>query len=252
MNMEILLRQLDMWYTQAPGDMVIHAEQQILRQLLPRFFGYHLLQIGGPSENTLLEASPISHCVRLSPEHGSVFKGPSVQGKLQSLPFLSHSADVVIMPHILEFAQEPTQLIAEVYRVLIEGGHLVLFGFNPLSFWGLSKLFRRSQNLPWRGHFLRMGKVQHWLRKAGFSIETRDTFIFRWPVETKAGEQREQFLEGVGQLCWPSLGGIYMIVAQKTAIPLQPVKGSLFKKPVKVPNGMPEATTRVRGRHEGR
>ena len=251
-KMEILLRQLDMWYSQAPGDMVMRAERQVLKQLLPRFFGYHLIQIGGPSEGGLLAASPITHSLRLSPEHGSLFKGPSVQGKFQDLPFLSHAADVVIMPHVLEFTEEPQQLLGEVYRVLIEGGHLVLFGFNPFSMWGISKLLRGSQNLPWRGHFLRMGKVQHLLRKAGFSIETKNTYIFRWPVASKKSEQREQFLEGVGQLCWPSMGGIYLIVAQKTAIPMQPIRESLFKKPVKVTNGMPEATTRVRSHHEGR
>lgn len=252
MNMEILLRQLDMWYTQAPGDMVMHAEQQILRQLLPRFFGYHLLQIGGPSEGVLLDASPISHCVRLSPEHASLFKGPSVQGKFLHLPFQSHAADVVIMPHVLEFTEEPQQLLSEVYRVLIEGGHLVLFGFNPLSMWGISKLLRGSQNIPWRGHFRRMGKVQHWLKSAGFTIEAKNTYIFRWPVESKKSERREKFLEGVGQLCWPSMGGIYMLVAQKSAIPLHPIRESLFKKSVKVNNGMPEATTRVRNHHESR
>ena len=158
----------------------------------------------------------------------------------------------MILPHILEFVDQPQQLLTEVYRLLIEGGHLVLFGFNPWSLWGLGKMLRRSQNLPWRGHFWRMGKVQHWLHTAGFSVEAKNTYIFRWPTQSKKFEQREQFLEGVGQLCWSSMGGIYMLVAQKSAIPMQPLHEPLFKKPVKVANGMPEATTRVRNHHESR
>ena len=55
----------------------------------------------------------------------------------EELPFATHSIDLVVMPHILEFAEDPHQVLREVERVLVPEGHVVITGFNPASLWGL-------------------------------------------------------------------------------------------------------------------
>ena len=52
------------------------------------------------------------------------------------LPFASHSLDLVVLPHVLEFSTDPHQVLREVERVLIPEGQVIICGFNPTSLWG--------------------------------------------------------------------------------------------------------------------
>ena len=38
--------------------------------------------------------------------------------------------------HLLDFAESPQDILREIARVTLPMGHIVLVGFNPLSFWG--------------------------------------------------------------------------------------------------------------------
>jgi SAM-dependent methyltransferase len=59
---------------------------------------------------------------------------------LRQLPFAAHSIDLVVMAHVLEFHDDPHQILREVERVLIpEGEVLIITGFNPISIWGLRR-----------------------------------------------------------------------------------------------------------------
>ena len=46
-------------------------------------------------------------------------------------------------------------------------------------------------------------------------MESYNALFFRPPFLNAHRLQQTLFLEGVGQLCWPSYGAVYMIVAQK-------------------------------------
>ena len=50
--------------------------------------------------------------------------------RYEELPFATHSIDLVVMPHILEFTEDPHQVLREVERVLVPEGHVVITGFN--------------------------------------------------------------------------------------------------------------------------
>jgi ubiquinone/menaquinone biosynthesis C-methylase UbiE len=58
---------------------------------------------------------------------------------LRQLPFAAHSIDLVVMAHVLEFHDDPHQILREVERVLIPEGEVIIAGFNPISIWGLRR-----------------------------------------------------------------------------------------------------------------
>jgi SAM-dependent methyltransferase len=230
--MEILLRQMDLWYKGIPGHLLIETEMAELAKILPEYNGRHLLQIGGPSEFLLFHNSPIRHRVRLSPEYSPVFSGPSVQSSFYKLPFFPESIDVILLPHVLEFVTKPEAILKEVYTVLAPEGYLILLGFNPISFWGLNKWLRRHQHLPWRGHFWSLIRVKHWLIQQDFEIVDTRAILYRPPFTHKETLKKLLFLEAMGRLCWSSMGGVYIIVAKKKQFGLTPLREHLHPAPL--------------------
>ncbi len=215
-SLEIVFRQMDFWYQTILGSHLLKTELDELDRCLPKFFGRHLLQVGGPSEVLLFEKSPILYRTRLTPEYSSVFKGPTIQAELQALPLLSESIDVILLPHVLEFYAQARGLLQQLYTALIPGGHLLVLGFNPFSLWGIKKCCSHQKTLPWRGNFHSAAKIRHWLSSAGFVIEAQRDLFYRPPLNHPRALKKSLLLEPMGRLLWPSCGGSYLIIAKKS------------------------------------
>lgn len=230
--MDILLRQMDLWYQGTPGNLLIKTEMTELAKILPEYSGRHLLQLGGPSGFALFQNSPTWHRLRLSPEYSSVFSGPSVQASFYRLPFFPESIDVILLPHVLEFVSKPELLLKEVYTVLAPEGYVILLGFNPMSLWGLNKWLRRHQHLPWRGRFWSLMHIKRWLTQQDFKIVEARSILFRPPIRNKETLDKLLFLEVMGRLCWSSMGGVNIIVAKKKQYGVTPLKEHLHPAPL--------------------
>src|SRR5664279_2575234 len=115
------------WFATPLGAYVLSREQAYCDRTLADIFGYHALQIGLP-ENALLRTSRITtRCTLDLEEPAQVLADP------HWLPFSENSFDLVVLPHALEFTDEPHQLLREVYRVIRPEGQLLITGFNPFS-----------------------------------------------------------------------------------------------------------------------
>ena len=98
-------------------------------------FGFHALQIGLP-ELDGLRANRMPHrWVALDAGHAppDSTKRAAVFAHGDALPFPERSLDLVVLPHTLELARDPHRTLAEVERVLMPEGRLVILGFNPAS-----------------------------------------------------------------------------------------------------------------------
>jgi SAM-dependent methyltransferase len=236
---------MDQWFAKAPGSILIETESSLLSNLIPHLFGYYLLQLGMTSKNNWLSNCRIPQRIHLSPECPCHFVGPCVQGNFEELPFLPDSIDVALLPHVLEFAHNPQQILEEVYRVLIPEGYAVILGFHPWSLWGLAKVFVGRKKIPWVGKFYSSYRVRHWLTLQGFKVEDHETLFFRPPLTNTKWLKKLFFLEAVGQLLWPYLGGVYLIVAKKRVATLTPFRSKLLSKYVKVTHGVVQPTASV-------
>ena len=70
---------------------------------------------------------------------------PAIRSRTDSLAIASDSVDAVVLPHTLEYEPEPHEILREVGRILSAEGHLIVFGFRPLSSWGLRHLFAKRR-----------------------------------------------------------------------------------------------------------
>jgi SAM-dependent methyltransferase len=237
--------QLQQWFAKFPGSAILEAESKTLSRLLSKVFGYHLLQLGWITQHDWLKHSRISHHIYLTPIAATDFPGTYVQGSFTDLPFLPDSIDAVLLPHILEFVDNPQQVLQEVDQVLMPEGRVIILGFHPWSLFGLTRLFKNHKQLPWRGKFHSSYRVRAWLREQGYMIEEEKTLFFRPLLQNGKTLQKLLFLEAVGQLIWPYLGSVYFIVAKKRVARVIPMRSSLLAKRVRVPHGVTQPTARA-------
>lgn len=222
--------QLMRWYDSALGQRLQQSEQEVLEQVLPNLFGFHLLQVGKPMAEEMLGSSRITHRMVMGEfERESRAEnsegGGDLLGQVDMLPFASDSIDVLLLPHTLEFIDRPHDVLREVERVLIPEGHVVILGFNPWSLFGLRRLFCGWRNTsPWCGHFYSTLRIKDWLALLGFDTVLVQHYFFRPPLQNDGIMRRLSSLERGGKRFWPPFGGAYLLVAKKRVSTLTPIR----------------------------
>lgn len=202
------------WFKTPLGLAVLAREQAVLDDIVADIFGFHALQVGLPAL-PLLRASRIPH--RMTLAVNALGEAPtSVLALAHEMPFASQSLDLVVLPHVLEFAESPHAILREVDRVLVPEGRLVLTGFNPLSLWGLRQAadWTRDQH-PWDGNFISLPRAKDWLTLLGLEVSAGRLWHYGLPVQSEGWRQRFAFLEPAGDRWWGVAGGVYMLEAIK-------------------------------------
>jgi SAM-dependent methyltransferase len=230
------------WLASPAGAYALDWAQQQVDRAVADAFGYHALQLGLPqldglranrmphrwvAHDSMGEPTPIQ---MPQPSDASIttlaLDDPvALHCSFDALPFPAASIDLVLMPHTLELAADPHATLAEVERVMVPDGRLVLLGFNPMSLWGL----RQRSGLGWRlgrvdgdpaaqgyaADYLGYRRVRDWLRLLSFEIDAGRFGLWRPPLSTERALQRMAWMDRMGAHWWPVLGGAYAIEAIK-------------------------------------
>ncbi len=198
------------WFGTPLGQYLLEKERAYLDDVTPDIFGFHALQLGMPGVD-LLRESRIAHRMRVcASEH------PDIYAKCHELPFATQSIDLVILPHVLEFAEEPHAILREVDRVMMPEGRLVIVGFNPWSLWGLRSTLGPARNdYPWNGHFVSLLRVKDWLALLGFDVSAGRLTGYAPPFDSERMRRRFAFMEPAGDRWWAVGGAVYMLQAIK-------------------------------------
>ncbi len=209
------------WGASAAGRRFLLAERDVYDRVLPKLYGYQLVQVGEPGvEGLMRAATTLRRCI-VDPV-GNTQPGEWCQALPEQLPIASDCIDVVAMPHILEFCADPHQALREADRILVPEGQLLLSAFNPISLWGMRRLVQRRAPAPWNGHLLGHRRCGDWLRLLGFEIRQLHYYFpigasLRLPSVTEAGG-------GPLERCLATLSGGYLLVARKKVSTLTPIR----------------------------
>lgn len=215
--------QLSEFLRSPAGSYVLDWEQEQLNAAVADIFGYHALQLGLPELDTLQEnRMPLRFCAATRSYAQPVEQGGharvAIISRYEELPFATHSIDLVVMPHILEFAADPHQVLREVERVLVPEGRVIITGFNPASLWGMRQSVTRigaSPFLPREGRFLSLPRIKDWLKLLSFDVERGRFGCYLPPLRQAKWLARWRFMEHAGDRWWPVLGAVYLMTAVK-------------------------------------
>jgi len=234
---------MSQWYETPLGERLLKAELSLLDRCLPRRFGYHLLQIGC-ANLPMYDSNPVGH--KFSITHNNNLHGHGLAAKGEAIPLANESVDIVLLHHALDYSSYQHQLLREVSRVLIAGGHIVIVGFNPFSSWGIRTRFPGNKKHPWQGKLLSTVRISDWLKLLDFQIEQIRYGAYSLPINSPGAIKYSSLLDKLAsRLNWPT-GGVYMISARKQALPLTPIQTS-WREFASANVGMPiaENITRV-------
>ena len=210
------------WLQSPPGRYVLRWEQQCFDQIVADVFGFHALQIGLPQMNALSENRMPLHALFIHAndnlEYASRFNWHLIEGNTSELPFANESLDLVVLPHVLEFAADPHQILREVDRILRPEGRLVISGFNPASLWGARQYLSRligNPFLPRDGQFISLIRVKDWLQLLNYSLDRGHFGCYKFPLHGESSMSRMEFLESMGNRWWPIFGAVFLVSAIK-------------------------------------
>ena len=200
------------------GHYVMSHEKVYFDRIVSDIFGYNALQLG-LSEHDFLDGNRMS--LRIS---GGNQQGNNVRLICTELPFDSDSMDLVVVPHVLEFSENPHQVVREVARVLHPEGNLIISGFNPRSLWGMHRVLRRRDGYPWQGHFIKLSRLKDWLSLLDFEVSEVRFAAYAPPFHSTKWLDRFAFLEKAGDRWWAKGGGVYFVHAIKRVYGMRLIK----------------------------
>ena len=242
---EAVSEALESWFRSVPGALAKALEQHLLGSVLPDLFGYHIVQLGCHQGDDMLSSTRISHRVRVD-----LGTREDVTAHMRcaedALPLAPSSVDVLVLPHVLEFADDPRRVLREAGRVLIGEGHIVVSGFNPWSWYGLwSLLWRWQGRAPWHGHFIGVTKLKDWLQLLGFDIVSVSRAGFRPPLHGSRINRATAFLERLGAFCCPPVGNFYVVVGRKRVEGVTPLRVTWRQRRHVLAGGVVEPSART-------
>jgi len=215
------------WFEQPLGRSVQAVELDRLRPVLANLYAVRAVQLGCIGSFDFLGCCDAPDRYLVDP----VAMQPNDSSKIvravpEALPFDSKSVDLMLLPHTLDFSDEPHQVLREVERTLIPEGHVVVLGFNPVSFWGLRRLFsgRKSKTAPWNANFIGLRRMKDWLALMQFEVTGGSMLFYRPPLTNPSLLDRLFTLDKIGDRWWPMMAGVYLLVARKRVAGLTPIR----------------------------
>ncbi len=209
--------QLRDWYRTSLGFALEAAELEVIRDALGTLFGYHLLSVAPPWQASPLDASRISH--RWVMPAAAAAGAADFLGTAQALPLATDSLDTIMLPHTLEYASHPHEVLREVDRCLVPDGHVLIVGFNPYGLWGLWRLlYGWRRHMPWTGRFISQARLRDWLALLGFDTVSCQPVFFRPPSQRLANVQPLQILDRLARHKWPIPAAAYLLLARKRVV----------------------------------
>lgn len=190
-------RKFEQWFSSAAGHFLRQQEREWNRDALTKVYGMHLMQLGMSKEDFARQANEVYHSFVMETGGHEEQSWASAEGESEALPIATESLAAVILPHVLEYSDNPHQVLREVTRVLDEDGEVLIYGFSP---WSIQSMFGISKGAT----CLSRRKLMDWLALLGYEVRAQrilPTFTVSW-----SGSRLNT--------------GAYQLVAKRRVIPL--------------------------------
>ncbi len=171
-------------------------ELKTIKQLMPDRFS-HALEVG-VGTGRFAESLNIATGLEPSPRMAELARKRGIhvcQGVAENLPFPNGGFDLLLMVTTICFVDDLARSLREAYRVLLQGGYILLGFVDRESELGREYQARRSESRFYReATFYSGDEIVESLHDAGFSnIESRQSIF---PEEERVRRVREGYGEG--------------------------------------------------------
>ena len=203
------------FYQSRQGEYARRLIQVELRQLWHDLSGRAVLGVGfpGPFLGPFDEAErrvvfmPATQGVTRWPAPG---RNAAALGREDELPFADGSFDCVLMAHALECCPHPNRLMREVWRVLVDGGRLMVIVPNRRGLWCWNERTPFGYGQPFT-----LGQLERTLNNHLFTIEGERAALVMPPIRSSHLRRITIPAERIGLRWLPQFAGTLIVEAQK-------------------------------------
>ena len=197
-----------------------HAAQRIIRRYIrttwPNVSGLNVAGIGYATPYLRPLKDEAGRVIALMPAQQGVIRWPSEGENVVSLapeddlPLPDVSMDRILLVHAVECSEQLRKMLREVWRVLAEGGRVLIVVPNRRGIWA------RLDHTPFgHGHPYTSGQVSRLLRDNLFQPEQSVTGLFVPPSRSRMALRSAPAFEKIGARWFQTFGGLLFIEAQK-------------------------------------
>ncbi len=204
------------YYASPRGQFVARLTAQRLRDIWPNLAGMRVLGIGFPGPFLDSLAGETERTLVAMPSGQGVLRWPYNGGNLatladeQGLPFADRSVDRILLVHCLEGSSHLRAMLRECWRILADGGRLLVVVANRRGLWA------RAEGTPFAlGRPFSASQITQLLRDNLFVPVETTGFLFVPPVLWRGFRSFAPMFERAGVKLWPGFAGLLAVEAEK-------------------------------------
>lgn len=217
------------------GHVVRRMIRRKIREFWPDVRGCNMMTLGYPTPFLRYYREEAQRLVALMPaEQGALSwsrKTPNIVVLTEEteLPLANKSVDLALIVHALEFTSHPREMIQEVWRVLADGGRLILVVPNRTSIWA------RMENTPFgQGHPYSLSQLNRFLQENTFTPIRTEHALYIPPSQSRFFLSTASAWEKLGYKWFRNLSGVLIIEASKQVYAGTTVEEATWKEKFQV------------------
>lgn len=187
-----------------------------IREFWPDVQGSNMMALGYPTPFLRYYRTEAKRLVALMPaEQGALSWSRNIPNIVvlteeTQLPLANKSVDFVLCVHALEFTSHPREMIQEIWRVLTDGGRLLLIVPNRMSTWA------RIEKTPFgQGHPYSLSQLHQFLKENTFTPLREEHALYVPPSQSRFFLSMASAWEKLGHKWFRNLSGVLIIEASK-------------------------------------
>lgn len=204
------------FYGRPLGRLVRRLIARRIREIWPALSGRRILGLGFATPYLGLFQTEAERVLAAMPAGQGVMRWPAGGANLalladeEALPFPDRSIDRLLLVHCLEGSAHLRPFMRECWRVLADGGRLMIVVTNRRGLWSRAEAAPFGQGSPYS-----MGQVTRMLRDNLFVPLQSTTALFVPPVWWRLFAAWATALENLGARWFPTFAGIVIVEAEK-------------------------------------
>jgi SAM-dependent methyltransferase len=204
------------FYKTRLGHMARRMIRRKIREFWPDVRGSNMIALGYPTPFLRYYREEAKRLAALMPaEQGALSWSRDIPNIVvlteeTHLPLANKSVDLVLIVHALEFTSHPREMIQEVWRVLTDGGRLLLIVPNRMSTWA------RMEKTPFgQGHAYTLSQLHQFLKENSFTPLREENALYIPPSQSRFFLSTASAWEKLGHKWFRNLSGVLIIEASK-------------------------------------